>query len=215
MRKHFDEELAILNNDLIHMGDLIEASIRMSVTALETRNIDMAKKVVEDDIEVNNMERVIEKRCLKLLLREQPFASDLRFISSALKMITDMERIGDNASDISEIAITMVANPLFKEPIIINKMARTTIDMVRMSIDAFVKKDLSAIPAIIEKDLSINQLFEEVKAELIEFLVEGSKDQGQIIDFLMIAKHLEKIGDHAKNIAEWVYFAIDGHHYKS
>lgn len=214
MRIKFNTELENLNNDLVHMGDLIESSIRMSISALENRDIETAKIVVENDIEINNMERVIERRSLKLLLQQQPMASDLRLISSSLKIITDMERIGDNASDISEIVISMGDRELFKKPETISKMANLTIKMVNMSIDAFVKRDTSPIAGIIDLDLDVNQYFEDVKNELIEFLRNENGDEEQIIDFLMIAKHLEKIGDHTKNIADWVHFAIEGVHYR-
>lgn len=215
MRINFNNELENLNKDLVHMGDLIESSIRMSISALENRDVETAKIVVENDIEINNMERVIERRSLKLLLTEQPMASDLRLISSSLKMITDMERIGDNASDISEIVVSMGEEALFKKPEIISKMASITIDMVNMSIDAFVRKDTSLLKKVIELDLTVNSYFDEVKNELIDFLREGNENEEQIIDFLMIAKHIEKIGDHAKNIADWVYFAIEGKHLRS
>ena len=213
MRINFNSELDLLNKDLIHMGNLIEASIRMSVDALEDRNIETAKIVIENDIEVNNMERVIERRSLNLLLKEQPMASDLRFISSSLKIITDMERIGDKASDIAKIVISMGEKALFKEPKIISKMAHLSIQMVNMSLDAFVNNDLSLVREVIDTDLEVNHCFEAVKDELIGFLRKNEGDEEQIIDFLMISKHLEKIGDHAKNIAGWVYFAIEGSHY--
>lgn len=214
MRVKFTEELDLLNNEIIEMGNLIETAIRLSISALENRDLEMAKTIMTNDAEVNNMERVIERRCLKLILKHQPMASDLRFVSSALKMITDMERIGDQAADIAEIVDAMGERKLFKEPVIIKKMSDIVVRMVNMSIDSFVRKDIELVPKIIITDLEVNSLFDEVKYELIGFLKAGTGDEEQITDFLMIAKYLERIGDHAKNIAEWVYFAIEGEHYR-
>lgn len=215
MRIKFNEELELLNGEIIEMGNLIETAIRMSISALENRDVETAKTIMANDAEVNNMERVIERRCLKLILKHQPMASDLRFISSALKMITDMERIGDQAADIAEIVVAMGERALFKEPVIIKKMSNIVIQMVNMSIDSFVRKDISLVATIINTDLEVNSLFDEVKYELVDFLKAGTGDEEQITDFLMIAKYLERIGDHAKNIAEWVYFALEGEHYKN
>lgn len=213
MRNKFDKELDLLNNELIEMGNLIESSIQAAVSALKEQNIELAKRVVEGDREINDMEKVIERRCLKLLLQQQPVAKDLRLISSSLKMITDMERIGDQASDISEITIRLADQTYLKELIHIPLMADATIRMVSDSIDAFVNKDLDLVKKVILYDDIVDDLFNTVKNELI-YHIRTNVDQGeQAIDLLMVAKYFERIGDHAQNIAEWVYFAITGEHY--
>ncbi|MBC8587371.1 phosphate signaling complex protein PhoU [Paratissierella segnis] len=213
MRNKFDKELDLLNNELIEMGNLIESSIEAAVCALTQKNIDLARRVVEGDREINDMEKAIESRCLKLLLLQQPVARDLRLISSALKMITDMERIGDQASDISEITIRLVNETYIKELIHIPQMAEATIKMVKESIDAFVKRDLELVIDVIAYDDVVDELFDIIKNELIQHLRDNIDYGEQAIDLLMIAKYFERIGDHAQNIAEWVYFAIKGEHY--
>lgn len=213
MRNKFENELELLNNDLIEMGNLIESSIEAAVTALIEHNVELAQRVVDGDREVNDKEKVIEGRCLKLLLQQQPVAKDLRLISSALKMITDMERIGDQASDISELAIRIGNEPFIKELIHIPQMAEATIVMVRESIDAFVKRDLDLAKKVILYDDIVDDLFNIIKDELIAKIRENINNGEQAIDLLMIAKYFERIGDHSQNIAEWVYFAITGEHY--
>lgn len=213
MRNRFDRELNLLNNELIEMGNLIESSIKAAISALKEQNVELAKKIVENDSEIDDMEREIEKRCLKLLLQQQPVAGDLRFISSALKMITDMERIGDQASDISEITIRLADKPYIKELIHIPEMAEVAIKMVKYSIDSFVRKDIELIKKVILLDDQVDELFDIIKNELIHIVREDINSKEQVIDLLMIAKYLERIGDHAQNIAEWVYYAITGEHY--
>ncbi len=213
MRNRFDRELDLLNNELIEMGNLIESSIKAAISALKEQNVELAKKIVENDSEIDDMEREIEKRCLKLLLQQQPVAGDLRFISSALKMITDMERIGDQASDISEITIRLADKPYIKELIHIPEMAEVAIKMVKYSIDSFVRKDIELIKKVILLDDQVDELFDIIKNELIHIVREDINSKEQVIDLLMIAKYLERIGDHAQNIAEWVYYAITGEHY--
>jgi len=213
VRNRFDRELDLLNNELIEMGNLIESSIKAAISALKEQNVELAKKIVENDSEIDDMEREIEKRCLKLLLQQQPVAGDLRFISSALKMITDMERIGDQASDISEITIRLADKPYIKELIHIPEMAEVAIKMVKYSIDSFVRKDIELIKKVILLDDQVDELFDIIKNELIHIVREDINSKEQVIDLLMIAKYLERIGDHAQNIAEWVYYAITGEHY--
>lgn len=213
MRVRFDQELELLNNELIEMGNLIESQIEAAVSALKEQNIELAKRVVAGDKEINDMERVIESRCLRLLLQQQPVARDLRLISSSLKMITDMERIGDQAADISEITIFLADQVYLKELVHIPQMAEATIKMVRNAINAFVNKDLELVKKVIKYDDVVDDLFHIVRNELIQH-IRTSDDQGvQAIDLLMVAKYFERIGDHAQNIAEWVYFAITGEHY--
>ncbi len=213
MRSRFDNDLEKLNSELIEMGNLIESSIEAAVTALKTKNIQLAMRVVEGDKEVNAMEREIEDLCLKLILQQQPVARDLRMISAALKMITDMERIGDQASDISEITIRLSSEKYLKELIHIPQMADATIKMVRDSIDAFVRRDVSLAEEVIKYDDIVDNLFDVIKTELIGYIRNSTDSSEQAIDFIMIAKYFERIGDHAQNIAEWVYYAIKGDHY--
>lgn len=213
MRSRFDHDLEKLNSELIEMGNLIESSIEAAVTALKTKNVQLANRVVEGDKEVNAMEREIEDLCLKLILQQQPVARDLRMISAALKMITDMERIGDQASDISEITIRLSNEKYLKELVHIPQMADATIKMVRDSIDAFVKRDIALAESVIKYDDVVDNLFDVVKTELIGYIRNSTDSSEQAIDFMMIAKYFERIGDHAQNIAEWVYYAIKGDHY--
>lgn len=212
MRNRFDKELEILNLELIKMGGLIEESIEASAKALINKDLEKAKKVNELEIEIDEMEKTIENHCLKLLLQQQPVASDLRIISTALKMITDMERIGDNAEDIAEISKFLVNQKLIKDLVHIPQMAEETISMVKRSVDAFVNKDKELALQVCKDDDVVDNLFQTIKTELIEKIQENTENGEQAIDLLMIAKYLERIGDHAENIAEWVIFSITGEH---
>ncbi|HBD63155.1 MAG TPA: phosphate transport system regulatory protein PhoU [Clostridiales bacterium] len=212
MRNRFDTELENLNLELIKMGSLIENSIESSAKALIEQDLMLVKKVNELEIEIDQMEKNIESHCLRLLLQQQPVASDLRVISTALKMITDMERIGDNAEDIAEIAKYMVDQKFIKDLVHIPQMADATISMVKRSIDAFVSKDKELATEVCKDDDIVDGLFQTVKQELIEKMQENRENSEQAIDLLMIAKYLERIGDHAENIAEWVIFSITGEH---
>jgi phosphate transport system protein len=212
MRNRFDSELDKLNLELIKMGGLIENAIEYSAKALINRDLSLAKKVNELEIEIDDMEKTIESHCLKLLLQQQPVASDLRIISTALKMITDMERIGDNAEDIAEIAKYMVNQKFIKDLVHIPQMSEATISMVKRSVDAFVNKDKELAEKVCASDDIVDNLFKTVKEELIEKIQEDKENGEQAIDLIMIAKYLERIGDHAENIAEWVIFSITGEH---
>ncbi|HCX61071.1 phosphate signaling complex protein PhoU [Sedimentibacter sp.] len=212
MRNRFDKELEILNLELIKMGGLIEESIETSAKALINKDLEMAKKVNELEIEIDEMEKTIENHCLKLLLQQQPVASDLRIISTALKMITDMERIGDNAEDIAEISKFLANQKFIKDLVHIPQMAEATISMVKRSVDAFVNKDKELALKVCRDDDVVDNLFQIIKTELIEKIQEDTENGEQAIDLLMIAKYLERIGDHAENIAEWVIFSITGEH---
>lgn len=214
IRQRFDKQLKSLNSLLIEMGNTIESSIKLAVEALITQNAELAKSVIEGDKEIDEMEKEIEAICLKLLLQQQPVASDLRNISSALKMITDMERIGDQAADISEITIFLSDQKYSKDIVHIPQMANATIKMVKDSIDAYVNKDLDLVMEVIEYDDVVDDLFDLIKNEVIELVREDAAVGEQAIDFLMIAKYFERIGDHAENISEWVYFSITGEHFK-
>lgn len=208
MRNRFDQELDKLNLELIKMGGMIENAIEHSAKALINQDLSLVKKVNELEIEIDDMERTIEARCLKLLLQQQPVASDLRIISTALKMITDMERIGDNAEDIAEITKNLVNQKFIKEIVHIPQMAEETTSMVKRSIDAFVNKDKELAKEVCKSDDTVDNLFDIIKEELIEKIQENKSNGEQAIDLLMIAKYFERIGDHAENIAEWVIFLI-------
>ncbi len=211
MRSKFDEQLALLNNELISMGALCEEAIALVSKALSEGDVTLAKKVVNLDNEVDQKERDIEGLCLKLLLQQQPVARDLRQISAALKMITDMERIGDQAEDIAEI-ITFLNGRVPPKTLPIYEMEQSTIKMVTDSVDAYVKKDLDLAKAVIEYDDVVDDCFSRVKNSLINTISETPNDGEYALDLLMIAKYFERIGDHATNIAEWVQFSILGHH---
>ena len=212
MRTRFDEQLNDMNNHLIQMGALIENAIGLATKALVDQDCELAQKAIDCDDEINEIEKHIESQCLKLILHQQPIASDLRLISTALKMITDMERIGDHATDISEITLVLSDAIYIKKLEHIPQMAQATIKMVSDSIDAYVNKDLKLANAVIKYDDVVDELFCTVKEDLIALIHEDVKNGEQAMDFLMIAKYFERIGDHAVNIAEWVIFSITGEH---
>lgn len=212
MRNRFDKELQLLNNELIEMGALIETAINEAAKALLEQDKALAEKAINFDSEINEKEKDIESRCLRLLLQQQPVAADLRTISTALKMITDMERIGDQAQDISEITIRLCQETYVGSMEHIPQMAKATIKMVTSAVDAFVAKDLDLARDIIAYDDVVDDLFVKVKDDLIALIREDPKNGEQAIDLLMVAKYFERIGDHATNIAEWVVFSITGEH---
>lgn len=212
MRNRFDRQLNTLNDELIEMGSMIEKSIETAIKALVNQDVDLARHAIEADEEIDRQERIIEDLCLKLLLQQQPVAKDLRLISSALKMITDMERIGDHASDISEITIALADQPYIKKLEHIQQMAKETMIMLVGSIEAFVDKDLEKANEVIKRDDVVDDLFDKVKKELIQMIHENADKGEQAADLLMVAKYMERIGDHATNISEWVIFSITGEH---
>ena len=212
MRNRFDRQLSTLNDELIEMGSMIEKSIETAIKALVNQDVDLARHAIEADEEIDRQERIIEDLCLKLLLQQQPGAKDLRLISSALKMITDMERIGDHASDISEITIALADQPYIKKLEHIQQMAKETMIMLVGSIEAFVDKDLEKANEVIKRDDIVDDLFDKVKKELIQMIHENADKGEQAADLLMVAKYMERIGDHATNISEWVIFSITGEH---
>ena len=207
-----DLEEKTLNDELIEMGSMIEQSIEKAVVALVTQNVEKAKEVITYDSEIDRQEREIENLCMKLLLQQQPVARDLRLISSALKMITDMERIGDQAADIAELAIFMAENPAVKNLKHVSQMGNETMMMVINSVDAFVEKNLEKAHEVLNHDDIVDSLFDEVKAEVIEMIHQDKEIGEQATDLLMVAKYFERIGDHATNIAEWVIYSITGEH---
>lgn len=212
MRNRFDRQLEQLNRELIQMGSMIEQAIEMAVSALVTQDIAKAREAIDYDNDIDHQERDVEALCMKLLLQQQPVARDLRLISSALKMITDMERIGDHASDISEMTILMARTPYLLNPAEIQSMAKETTDMVIKSINAFVNKDIELAKQVIHQDDIVDGLFLTVKKYLITMMNQNAKTGEQAADFLMVAKYFERIGDHATNIAEWVIYSITGKH---
>lgn len=212
MRNRFDEQLHTLNHELLEMGALIENAIRNATVALVNQDVEAARQAIEADKEVDQAERDVESLCLKLLLQQQPVARDLRLISSALKMITDMERIGDQASDISELVIYLSKEPYMKELVHLTQMAEHAIQMVTSALDAYVRKDVVLAQEVMGMDDTIDELFVTVKDELIARIRSDATAGSQAIDLLMIAKYYERIGDHAQNIAEWVEYALTGRH---
>lgn len=212
MSNGLDKQLKELNEEMIKMGTLIEAAIGFAINALVKQDIEMAKKAVNFDDQIDDQEKKIEDKCLKLLLRQQPVAKDLRMISSALKMITDMERIGDHASDIAEITILLSKEEKLKILTPIKEMAKETTCMVIDSIDAFVNRDIDLAKKVIKKDDKVDALFSQLKDEMVKLINANEEDGEQATDLLMIGKYFERIGDHATNIAEWVIFSITGEH---
>lgn len=211
MRSKFDEQLALLNRELIEMGALCEEVIALSSKALTELDKTLAAKVAPLDTEIDQKERTIESMCLKLLLQQQPVARDLRQISAALKMITDMERIGDQAEDIAEI-ISFIDGHTSENDTLMREMAKAVIQMVTESVAAYVKHDIALAEKVIADDDIVDDYFDSVKKKLIGSIARNPGDGEYALDILMIAKYFERIGDHATNIAEWVIFSITGVH---
>ncbi len=210
MRMRFDEQLSLLNTELLTMGALIERAISSASAALVLQDAQEANKAIAFEREVDQKEREIESLCLKLLRQQQPVARDLRLISAALKMITDMERIGDQAADISEIVLQLMGKKHIKELVHLPQMAKTAGRMVTGAIDAFVKNDVGIAHSVIKMDDEMDALFDVIREELVVLMSGDKSISGQAIDLLLIAKYFERIGDHAENIAEWAEFAMTG-----
>lgn len=213
MRNQFDEQLEQLNQQMIHMGGLCETAISLAVQALQKGSRHLIKDVREVDGEIDRMERDIEAFCMGLLLHQQPIARDLRQVSSALKMISDMERIGDQASDIAEIA-KCISGSEAEGDHLIREMAREAVKMVSGSVGSYVRRDLELARDVIGYDDVVDSWFDRIRQELIGEIAGGSAAGEYCMDLLMIAKYLERIGDHAVNIAEWVEYSITGEHRK-
>lgn len=214
MRSRFDEQLELLNVEMIRMGALCEDAISYASRVL-LGETNLAEQVYKTDHEIDQKERDIENLCLRLLLMQQPVARDLRQVSSALKMISDMERIGDQASDIAEISVVIseeIAEREVESRLHIRDMAEAASQMVTQSIDSFVRRDLAIAQAVMSADDVVDDLFGKVKTELINLIAEDREAGEFCVDMLMIAKYFERIGDHATNIAEWVEFSITGAH---
>lgn len=211
MRSRYDEQLMHLNKELTRMGAMCEEVISMAAKALTAGDVGAAAKIPPLDHEIDRMERSIESLCLKLILHQQPVARDLRQISAALKMVTDMERIGDQASDIGEI-IGFLKGRSGAECQVIGEMAEAAMKMVTESVDAYVKQNVEMAEKTIRHDDVVDDYFNKVKDALIQMISEKPEEGGFALDLLMIAKYFERIGDHAVNIAEWVVFSITGTH---
>ena len=208
MKNRFDEQVELLNAQMIEMGAMIETTIEDACEALQTADLTRARAIIEADSAVDRKEREIESLCLRMLLTRQPVAHDLRVVSSALKMITDMERIGDHAADISEIVTFMAYSA--RQPEHFGAMASAAIDMVHRAIDAYVRRDVALAREVIQSDDIVDDLFVDVRKELIEMLAADASVGSEALDLLMIAKYFERIGDHATNIAEWVEYSVTG-----
>lgn len=211
MRNRFDEQLYELNKKIIEMGAMCEDAISKAATSLSQGDVELAQNVIHDSGMVDQMEREIESRCMKLLLHQQPVARDLRLISAALKIITDMERIGDQAEDIAEIVVCLQGQTMDCMQLV-DEMACETTKMVQKSVDAYVKKDLKLAEEVLAQDDIVDDYFSRIKHDIISMVAEKS-DEGELaLDFLMITKYFERIGDHATNIAEWVIYSVTGTH---
>ena len=206
MRSKFDEQL---NQEMMQMGSMIEDSIQKAINALIDQNVELAKKIMDNDTQIDHEQKKIENLCFNLLMQQQPVAKDLRVISAAMKMVTDMERIGDHAADISEMTILMSKTKYIPNLEHINRMASETVQMLIRSIEAYVEKDMKKAVDVIASDDVVDDLFDKNKAELIEQIQREPQSAESAADMLMVAKYFERIGDHATNIAEWVIFALD------
>ena len=209
-RTNFKKQLEQLNDQMITMGSMIENAIETAIAALVSQDTERAEEAIAYDMEIDAQERNIEQLCYQLLLMQQPVASDLRLVSATMKMITDMERIGDHAADISELTILMAGKPYIREISDIEQMAKQTTVMVTNSVDAYVNRDIDLARKVIQMDDEVDDLFNKVKSEIIGEIRTGGDDGEQTTDLLMAAKYFERIGDHATNIAEWVIFSLTG-----
>ena len=210
MRTKFDEQLHMLNQEMMHMGSMIEEKIQKAIEALIGQNRSLAKKIMDGDCEVDREQKKIENICFNLLMQQQPVARDLRVISAAMKMVTDMERIGDHAADISEMTVMMSDTPYVADLEDIKKMASETVLMLIRSIEAYVEKDMLKAQSVIDHDDIVDDLFHKNKQDLIELIQKNPAVSEQAADMLMVAKYFERIGDHAVNIANWVTFYFKG-----
>ena len=211
MRNRFDEQLYELNKKIIEMGAMCEDAISKAATSLSQGDVELAQNVIHDGGMVDQMEREIESRCMKLLLHQQPVARDLRLNSAALKIITDMERIGDQAEDIAEIVVCLQGQTMDCMQLV-DEMAYETTKMVQKSVDAYVKKDVKLAEEVVVQDDIVDDYFSRIKHDIITLITEKSADGELALDLLMITKYFERIGDHATNIAEWVIYSVTGTH---
>ncbi len=211
MRLKFDEQLKMLNNEMIVMSTMIEKAIQDAIDALFTQNVEKARRIMREDELVDQEQKKIENICFQLLIQQQPVARDLRNITAAMKMVTDMERIGDQAADISELTILMADSPYQVKVDNIQKMAVETMDMLIHAVEAYVEHDIEKAKEVIDHDDIVDGLFVKVKSDLIELMQTNTDYEEHAADLLMVNKYLERVGDHATNIAEWVIFSLDDH----
>ena len=209
MRTKFDEQLHMLNQEMMHMGSMIEEKIQKAIEALIGQDSALAKEIMDGDSEVDREQKKIENICFNLLMQQQPVARDLRVISAAMKMVTDMEMIGDHAADISEMTVMMSDTPYVADLEDIKKMASETVLMLIRSIEAYVEKDMLKAQCVIDHDDIVDDLFHKNKQDLIELIQKNPAVSEQAADMLMVAKYFERIGDHATNLAENIIFALD------
>ncbi len=209
MRTKFDGQLNMLGQEMIQIATMVESSIQSAIKAFTTQDVELAEKIMASDGEVDREQKKIENMCFNLLMQQQPVASDLRVISAAMKMVTDMERIGDHAADISEMTIMMAKQPYTLDMEHMKQMAGETTVMLLQSIEAYVEKDMEKAKRVIAHDDVVDRLFNESKRDLIRLIHENPECGEEAADMLMVAKYFERIGDHATNIAEWVIFSLD------
>lgn len=209
-RVNYEHELNLLNDDIKEMGRMVETSIEQCFIAFEDQDFEKAEDIIKGDRTINDLERSIEARCLSIILRQQPVAGDLRVVSSALKVVTDLERIGDHASDIAELILRIKGEHVYHVVRHIPTMAAAAREMVHSSIEAFIHQDVETAKQIEKQDDVVDELFTKVKLDVVELLKGSSEHVDQCIDLLMIAKYLERIGDHAVNVCEWTEFSKTG-----
>lgn len=207
MRNKFDEQLRTLNNEMISMGNMIQKAIQDTIDAFFSQNTVKARMIMKDDELVDREQKLIENICFQLLIQQQPVAKDLRTVTAAMKMVTDMERIGDHAADIAELTIVMSKSPFILNVEQVRRMSAETIVMLLSAVQAYVERDMEKAREVIDHDDVVDALFTEVKANLIKMMQNNPNNAEYAADLLMVSKYLERIGDHATNIAEWVIFS--------
>ncbi len=211
MRVKFDEQLRMLNSEMMRMGSMIEKAIQETIEAFFKQDVAKARQIMKDDELVDREQKTIENMCFQLLIQQQPVARDLRAITAAMKMVTDMERIGDHAADISELTIMVAGSTYLENTDHIRKMAAETVSMLLQAVEAYVERDMEKARRVIEHDDVVDDLFLTVKADLIRVMQTDTDAAEYAADLLLVNKYLERIGDHATNIAEWVIFSLDDH----
>ena len=212
MRSRFDEQLEELNNNLIEMGALVEKTIADACHALIEQDVTLAKNIIGQDDDIDQKERFIESLCLQLILQQQPVSGDLRLVSTVQRISADLERIGDHATDISELTLLLSTTQYANKLVYIPQMAEATKKMIANSIKAYINKDLELAQEVIASDDTVDQLFDTVKDVLVKRIRDSADSSDQAIDLILVAKYFERIGDHATNIAEWVIFLLTGIH---
>ena len=210
MREYYDAQLKDLNNQIIEMGSLVEKSVAYSAKSLVEADIEKINKVANYESAINRKETEIESLCVNLIMHNQPVAKDLRFISAVLKMVTDLERIGDHAEDIAEIARFVNSQEHQLDKKVFSEIAKTAVDMVNLGVDAFVKRDLDLAQKVAEMDNTVDRLFVEIRERLVAGLKSGEYESAPALDLFLATKYFERIGDHAVNIAEWVIYSLTG-----